>query len=148
MKSHFIVCQALSPHTLMCRDVQKPQGASWCGHPPTHSCALRDHWHRMCVQRESENKILLVTAKEKTPEARGNVHGTPRACPNGLWGFKHRGQPAVAIPWVLYQAQPLAPLTARLVQHKENLVQNLLHPLALVRSLQEPPRTQLAVYIM
>lgn len=37
---------------------------------------------------------------------------------------------------------------ARLVQYKENLELNLLYPLALQRSFQEPPRTQPAVYIM
>lgn len=33
----------------------------------------------------------------------------PGPATRGLWGSKHWGQPVVAIPWALYQTQPLAP---------------------------------------
>lgn len=81
----------------------------WPPSDPQDLCS-QAHGHRLCVQRESESKILLITAKEKTPEARGNiVHGTPRTCPWGALGSQHWGQSVVAIPGVLYQTQPFAP---------------------------------------
>lgn len=117
----------------MCR---KPQGASWCGHPLTHrSCAPRDHGHSPCVRRESESKILLIRAKEKTPEGQ-RKHGAWNAQDVPLMGFGGSNTEG-SQQWQFHEfctkpsLLPHLILTARLVQYEEKLVLILLHPLAL-----------------
>lgn len=69
MKSHLFHCVLSTvPHTLMCRDVQKPQGASWCGHSPlTHrSCAPRPMGTAVCSEGEWKQNPVNNSKRENT----------------------------------------------------------------------------------
>lgn len=96
----------------MCRDVQEATGSKlvWPPSDPQELCSQGPWAQPMCSEGEWKQNPVNKSKRENTwgPEETWCMECPGRA-PDGLWGFKHRGQPAVAIPRVLHQTQPLAP---------------------------------------
>lgn len=61
----------------------------WPPSDPQELCS-QAHGHRLCVQRESESKILLITAKHLRPEETSCMEH-PGPAPDGLWGPNTEG---------------------------------------------------------
>lgn len=102
----------------------------WPPSDPQELCS-QAHGHRLCVQRESESKILLITAKHLRPEETSCMeHPGPAPMGFGVQTLRavNGGSSMSSVP---NPASAPLTLTARLVQCKENFVLNLLHPPAL-----------------